>query len=140
MTRVILQRTEYTPHGTFGRVSVDKRSWNLFSGELPWRENQHDVSCIPAGIYECSWGYSPKFQRFAYRVEDVPERSGILIHSANYMGDVKLGFKSDLNGCIALGGCFGFFANQKVLLQSRDAVRRFETYLAEEPFFLEIVS
>jgi hypothetical protein len=139
VNRVLLQRLEHTDHGTFGRISVDRKSWNMYSGELPWRDNKPNVSCIPPGIYECSWGYSPRFQRFAYRVEDVPGRSGILFHSANYMGDTSLGFKSELHGCIALGTMFGAFHGQKVILQSRDAVRRLETYFAEEPFILEIV-
>lgn len=136
MNRVFIDRLESTEYGTFGRLTVDKL--NFLTGELQWLENAADVSCIPAGAYECSWNYSPKLQRFAYCVEDVPNRTGILIHPANLMGRKDLGYRSDLNGCIALGAKSGFMYGQKALFVSASIVERFENYMAHEPFVLEI--
>ena len=61
--------------------------------ELPWRENRHQVSCVPEGRYVLVKRYSPHFQ-WHFEVEEVPERDGILIHPAN---DALL----ELKGCIA---------------------------------------
>lgn len=63
--------------------------------ELPWKNNEKSVSCIPDGEYICKWTYSPAFDRYLYEVKDVPNRSGIRIHPANYI--------KQLRGCIALG-------------------------------------
>ena len=61
--------------------------------ELPWRENRHQVSCIPEGTYVLVKRYSPHFQ-WHFEVMDVPGRDLILIHPAN---DAAL----ELKGCIA---------------------------------------
>jgi hypothetical protein len=63
--------------------------------ELPWKDNEPRVSCIPEGIYEVERTYSPSFKRKLWLVKNVPNRSGIRIHSANYV--------SQLLGCIAPG-------------------------------------
>lgn len=136
MNRVYLQRLESTDHGTFGKLIVDNQ-W-FYTGELPWRLNSPFVSCIPAGFYECKWSYSARFQRFCYEVEDVPHRDGIRFHSANLMGDKTVGLVSQVEGCIALGTFMGFLKGQRAVLGSRQAMDRFERYMAEEPFLLEI--
>lgn len=61
--------------------------------ELPWKNNEPRISCIPEGKYRLSKRYSPQFGQHLY-VEDVPRRTGILIHPAN---DAK----QELQGCIA---------------------------------------
>jgi len=58
-------------------------------------DNRRNVSNIPAGIYPLRLTYSPKFRRKMWLVDDVPNRSGIRIHPANYW--------NQLNGCIAPG-------------------------------------
>lgn len=62
--------------------------------ELPWKNNQRRVSCIPAGTYTAIKHHSPKFGPCLW-IQDVPGRSEILIHPAN--------FWHDLLGCIAPG-------------------------------------
>ncbi len=59
------------------------------------RNNQRMISNIPAGIYPLRYTYSPKFRRKMWLVDDVPNRSGIRIHPANYW--------NQLNGCLAPG-------------------------------------
>jgi len=63
--------------------------------ELPWKENQHDISCIPEGSYECKLLYSPIHRRKLYWLQSVPNRIAIEIHIGNTVDDTK--------GCILLG-------------------------------------
>jgi hypothetical protein len=62
--------------------------------ELPWKNNERRVSCIPAGTYPIKKHRSPKFGN-SFWIKDVPNRSEILIHPANYV--------RQLLGCIAVG-------------------------------------
>ena len=62
--------------------------------ELPWKGNNRRVSCIPVGKYKAIKHVSPKFGNCLW-IKDVPNRSEILIHPANYV--------QQLLGCIALG-------------------------------------
>lgn len=133
--KACLTRAETSDEGTFGLFTVDDRSY--FSGELPDRDNALNLSCIPKGTYSCVWNYSPKLRRKAYLII-VPNREGVRIHSANFMGDDTKGFKKQLNGCIALGQRLGQMDGQKALLLSRPAVREFEDYMQGQPFSLEI--
>ena len=129
---LVLQRRESGNEGTFGTLL------NWFTGELPWRDNARSVSCIPAGIYRCAWAWSPRFRRFTYRLQNVEGRSGVLIHSANLMGDAALGYRSQLNGCIALGEKLGWIEGQKAVLLSRTAVTGLESLLHQQEFTLEV--
>lgn len=136
MTRVFLDRLDSSDQGTFGKIHAN--GLVLFTGELPWRENKPNVSCIPEGIYPCAWTLSPRFRRFMYQVGAVPARAGIRKHSANFMGDAGAGFRCQLNGCISLGERLGWMDGQKALLLSTPALRRFEMHLNRQPFELEI--
>jgi hypothetical protein len=62
--------------------------------ELPWNDNRHDISCIPAGLYVVAPYLSPHLGN-VLEVKSVPDRSGIRIHAANFVGQ--------LQGCIAVG-------------------------------------
>ena len=134
---ITLVRHESTDQGTFGVIKINELI--LFTGELPNRENKANISCIPTGKYRCVWTFSPRFKRFMYLVESVPQRAGVRKHAANLMGDASLGYKAQLNGCIALGEKLGWIEGQKALLLSAPAMRRFETYMERKPFELEIV-
>lgn len=61
--------------------------------ELPWRNNQPSVSCIPEGKYVLQLRDSERFGRHL-EIIDVPKRSLILFHPAN---DAL----RELRGCIA---------------------------------------
>lgn len=67
--------------------------------ELPWKDNQRSISCIPEGEYECVRELSsPKHSYPHFRLPHVSGRSGILIH--------KITFVKDLEGCIGVGQAF----------------------------------
>lgn len=82
---------------TLGNILVVDDTYILFLAktlELPDLNNEKRKSCIPEGEYTCIKHVSPKFGPCIW-VQDVPGRSEILIHVAN--------FKSDLLGCIGIG-------------------------------------
>ena len=135
-TRVVLERHETGPEGTFGQIYFDGQS--LFTGELPDHGNAPNVSCIPADAYRVVWNFSPAFKRNMFLVADVEGRSGIRIHPANLMGDRAAGLKSHLYGCIALGRKLGTLHGQKAILVSRPAVSEFQNAMGRAPFALEI--
>lgn len=135
MNTVLLRRETSTDEGTFGRVISDDSIW--ISGELPWRDNLPGKSCIPRGIYTVTWRNSLK-HGMCYHVENVPERTDIEIHPANYVGDKEKKFISQLLGCIALGHSVKDLNGQKAVIDSRKAVTEFEQYLAYKSFELII--
>ena len=86
-----LSRT-YFPDGTNGKLECEGKLICL-TIELPWKNNETKVSCIPEGKYFIKKRYSKKFQ-WHLEVLDEKNRSLILFHSANNA-------LQELNGCIA---------------------------------------
>ena len=86
-----LSRT-YFPDGTNGKLECEGKLICL-TIELPWKNKETKVSCIPKGKYFIKKRYSKKFQ-WHLEVLDVKNRSLILFHSANNA-------LQELNGCIA---------------------------------------
>lgn len=98
MNTLSLVRTHSLPEQTKGELFVlDENAQVLFQCytlELPWRENQQDISCIPKGRYSVVPRWSQKYKDHLH-ILDVPGREWILIHEANFV--------SQLRGCIAVG-------------------------------------
>lgn len=137
-----LRREPSTDEGTYGILEFSGQQ--LYTIELPWRENQRQISCIPPGTYRCEIVNSPRFGR-VYEVKDVPGRSHVLIHSANLAGDLSKGWTTQLQGCIAPGERRGKMINasgkmQNAVLVSRPAFNRFMRWAAGQLFTLEITS
>jgi hypothetical protein len=66
--------------------------------ELPWKDNQNSISCIPDGKYKARYrqaAESPSRDYDHIHILDVPDRSYILVHSGNYNWHVK--------GCVLVG-------------------------------------
>ncbi len=115
----------------------------VHSLELPDRGNQSNISRIPQGEYIVTRRYSPSFGRQVYWVKDVPDRSYILIHGANFAGDKSRGWQTHLLGCITLGMAAGIMRNkhgksQRCVVRSREAIRKFEERMGLEDFRLII--
>ena len=134
MRTAILTSVPSTDQGTFGQLVLDDGA-TFCTGELPWKRNQHSVSCIPEGTYLCKWVLSPRHGE-CYMLMDVPNRQAIEIHSANFMGDVSKGYLSQLLGCIALGSSLGILNGQHAVLESKVAIARFEANLRQQDFQL----
>lgn len=86
-----LVRTYY-PNGTNGELFLDGNKV-CSTIELPWKDNQPQVSCIPEGRYALRKRYSPKLKHHLL-VTGVAGRQWILLHAAN---DAL----KELKGCIA---------------------------------------
>lgn len=136
MKTVYLLRTSTSDQGTEGMIVTDNFVCKTL--ELPWRENKRSISCIPSGKYNVVIRKSPKYGS-VYWVQDVPNRTWILIHSGNWAGDTEKGFKSHVNGCILLGKKHGWLAKQRAILNSRVAVRGFRNILVDKSFELNVL-
>jgi len=109
MQRLRIERGPSTDQGTPGVATCGGRTWH--SLELPWRDNRHRVSCILPGVFlarliDGETVGRPQFGA-VYELQDVPGRTGILMHRANWAGDVEKGWHSDLEGCLTIGESTG---------------------------------
>lgn len=144
-TDVFIIRTKESDQGTEGFLMVQEKDMYLNSPsficktfELPWRNNEQQISRIPAGEYEVIIRESPKFGT-VYWVKNVPNRSYILIHSGNFAGDREKGYKTHVYGCILLGQKFGWLGEQRAVLNSRITVRRFMNHIGNGKFRMKII-
>jgi len=147
MKRLILRRGPSTDAGTFGTLIIDGEEF-CHTAELPWRDNRVERSCIPAGVYTCVWKKSPTWG-WCYEVTGVDGRTHVLIHKGNWAGDVELGLKTNVEGCILLGRAPAVMAPkpkdgkvwgpQKGVTSSEPTVAAFHAKMAEETFELEII-
>jgi len=126
--KVLIERKPSTDEGTFGTLTIPEKNLQWVSLELPWRDNQPIISCIPPGTYNAGIYESPRHGT-VYILEDVPGRADVEIHIANFAGDKDKGYKSDLLGCITVGLAEGVLdANgqkQKAVLNSGLAFKQF---------------
>lgn len=138
--KAVLTREESADTGTFGTLVVfmgDARLYTCHTGELPWRDNEAGVSCIPEGEYSCCHYSSEKYPD-NYLVRDVPGRDAILIHTGNFCGDRSQGYKSDVEGCILVGEELGVLDGQKAILKSRAAMADLRDAVGKDAFTLVV--
>lgn len=131
---VVITRTASNNKQVTGRL-VAKRNGITFECntlELADNFNLSNISCIPKGVYDVWWTFSPRFLRYTYEIQKVPKRSGIRIHYANYY--------NQLNGCIALGSNLVDINKDGQLdtINSRKTVQSFEGIMQKKPFKLRI--
>ncbi|MDI9258318.1 DUF5675 family protein [Flavobacterium sedimenticola] len=88
---LVLTRT-YFPKGTNGKLECEGK-FICYTIELPWKNNETKVSCIPEGKYFIRKRYSKKY-KWHLEIIAVKNRSFILFHPANNA-------RKELNGCIA---------------------------------------
>lgn len=115
---VYLNRVSSDLFGVYGLICKDKKPI-CHTYELPWRENNRNVSCIPDGTYRVIKASSPRFGSVFY-FRDVPGRSGILIHPGNKAADTQ--------GCILPG----LDVHDTGVLYSKDAMVRLYKELPAE--------
>lgn len=141
MNKGFLEREASTADGTFGTLLCHSRHYDLplllHTLELPWRENQRNISCIPAGEYAVKARSSARFG-LHYILENVPGRDGILIHSGNIAGDRASGLSSHVEGCILVGMSRGCIQQQAAVLSSKVALHRLMTFFNNEEFELTV--
>jgi hypothetical protein len=134
-----LKRGQSTDEGTFGVLTFGNKQ--VFTTELPWRNNLQQKSCIPVGTYQCAIVNSPRFGK-VYGVKNVPGRSHVLIHAANFGGNSDLGYTTQLHGCIApamrLGQLMTNVKMQRAGLVSKPALNLLMAWADGQPFTLKI--
>ncbi|MDH5573263.1 MAG: DUF5675 family protein [Gammaproteobacteria bacterium] len=109
--------------------------------ELPWRNNQQNISCIPAGEYECLFVKTRRViggMRELYWLKSVPERTGVLKHAGTFAGDKSKGYRSHVLGCLLLGYSIGTLENQQAIFQTRRCVREYIEHFQRNPIKLII--
>ena len=92
-----LKREVATNKQTLGQLYVLESEGEVFKCktlELPYKDNRRNVSCIPIGEYTVKKRWSEKY-KYHFHVQNVPNRSYILIHSGN--------FYTHTLGCILVG-------------------------------------
>jgi hypothetical protein len=89
---VVLTRIHETKTQTIGYMIVDDLL--VFTLELPYRDNQRNISCVPKGTYDVVKRSSFKYANHLH-LTNVPDRSLILIHQGN--------FNTQTQGCILAG-------------------------------------
>jgi hypothetical protein len=110
-----ITRLEYGENETIGVLQLFGKVL-CYTLELPDKNNQRNISCIPSGKYKCIRVISPKFGN-CWQVQSVPNRSEILIHVGNTHKDIL--------GCILLGSGIGYLNDNRAVLGSKNAVTEF---------------
>lgn len=116
--RLQLKRYAYAPGATLGRLVIGDDTY--YTIERPWRDNRPFDSCIPQGAYLCRRYSSAKYPD-TFEVCDVPGRTHILFHVANWAHDVE--------GCIGVG--LDQMENDFGVTQSRIAFDQFKNALRD---------
>jgi hypothetical protein len=96
MRKLVLTR-KYLPLETLGLYIVFNdytEFYRCMCIELPWLNNQHNISCIPEDVYDVEkFNIAPHLNTF--HILNVPNRDGILIHPGNF----ATGKQIDTLGC-----------------------------------------
>ncbi len=120
---ITLRRVTFTSAAPTLGVLLNDVTPLCLTFELPWKDNQHDISCIPPGTYPVI----PNTPEKPWRLCNVPGRTEIDMHAGNTTADIL--------GCIAVG--FQFAPN--CILHSVDAVNYLKKILPEN-FDLTVVN
>jgi len=111
---VYLERFAYLESGTLGKLTVGP--WSCYTIERPWKDNEPNVSCIPEGTYKCEPFSGDRFKDVV-QILDVPGRTFILFHVAN--------FPHDIEGCIGVGDRFVSDALEPAMYNSKKTLAGF---------------
>ena len=127
-----LVRDDQTADRTYGTLQEDDGTVLCQTFEWPWADNQHGISCIPAGTYTAFRFDSPHLGYTLFQLRDVPGRSGIDIHIGNRLRDTE--------GCVLLGVSRGTLDGEDAVLGSRTAFAAFMAHNAGiDSFLCEVI-
>lgn len=93
MADIKIQRLSYSRSETIGIIYL--KGLRFFTLELPWLDNQKNISCIPTGEYNYIKRVSPGKGYEVIELVSVPDRAYIQIHLGNYTRQIE--------GCILPG-------------------------------------
>jgi hypothetical protein len=135
---VLIIRKSSTAQGTVGLIIIPEMMFATPCIELPWRDNQTNISCIPEGEYEAFRRWSNHWNSHVYQLKNVPGRTAVQIHAGNVAGDTSLGYKTHSHGCILPGSRVGSLYGQSAVLASTPALSRFMARTMRRPLNLRI--
>jgi hypothetical protein len=103
--------------------------------ELPWLNNQNNISCIPGGIYDAEKFNSVEHPN-TILIKNVMGRTGILIHKGNF----ATGKQVDTQGCQIPGLSFvDIDGNGTLDVAGSDIAMRALNYFLPDKFKIIIV-
>lgn len=109
ISKLLLERYSPGEKQTIGNlIGVSEVGHTVFecdSLEPPWLDNKQNISCIPTGSYKLKKRYSKKYKHHLH-VQDVENRTFILIHAGNYYTQTL--------GCILVGK-LGYINNDDII-------------------------
>ena len=112
-------------YGVFGTLLIGKEFFCI-TLEPPEYENKRNISCIPAGQYECERIMSPKFGT-TYEICNIPDRDSVLFHAGNVVKDTI--------GCVLLAEHLGKLKGNRAILNSGRTFTEFLNVMQPYPKF-----
>lgn len=130
MRTIEIKRFELDEKGCYGSLSTG--DFDCYTLELPWRDNQPNISCIPVGIYHAFVDKNVTIGgKYVIRLKDVPNRKGILIHVFNYIEETA--------GCIGVGDDITSYEDKKMITNSRLTMQKLLNEIKDdEDFWVDI--
>ena len=128
MQRLVLRRAIRSNKATLGKLSLGTELI-AHTLENPWLDNETFISCIPTGDYKVK-KYSSKKYPDVWELQDVKDRSKILIHNGN--------LEKHTQGCILVGSAWGFISEELAVLNSKNTLNKLRSILDDE-FLLKII-
>jgi hypothetical protein len=135
MNRLVITRLKDDGMQTLGAATLYNgllRVFDFVTLEPSWKDNQRQISCIPAGRYTVTPRNSPRYKDH-FHVKDVNGRDWILIHQGN--------FRRDSTGCLLVGREFSDLNKDGFLdITASRLTLEILLQLAPEGFILDIVA
>lgn len=122
METVYIHRVISNKNGTFGVMIYDNKPICV-TCEDPWAKNKRLISCVPEGEYKVTKHNGDKYKD-VWILNNVPDRSYILIHSGNTIRDTQ--------GCILVGEYFTDFDGLPGIANSLPTLNKLRKKLPKE--------
>ena len=124
MIEINLTRLAYEEDGTPGVLSVGAVVCG-YTLELPWKNNERDISCFPEGDYSCEWRVSPS-KGLRIHILNIEGRDHCMFHAGNWIRQIL--------GCVLPGLKFlrKDGNGDKMVQSSRAALKRFEDLVPKD--------
>lgn len=122
-------RQPSTSDGTLGTWYANDNSIICYTIELPWKDNDPQVSCIPEGSYQVIPHNSLNHPN-TWEIIGVPNRSSILIHNGNT--------EQSTLGCVCVGDSISTLNGLPAVLNSNKTLDMLRGVLPDS-FLLTII-
>ena len=131
MLKAKLIRYKRTVKETLGCLVINNQVFYIL--EPSWKNNERNISCIPAGTYRVNFLVQFGFGKYkpCFHVASVKNRSGILIYNGNIYKHTR--------GCLIIGIREGRLVSNLVVLNSRYALRKLVQTTNKQGFELEVI-